>query len=107
MKTITEGRTAKMNDLYTTAINTQKATKQWMDVLAENMTNYYTPGFRENKITFKTFLGGAIVDNKAEACEHIKSAISLLSQCAIENQDSTKVEESIANLGVILLDLCD
>ena len=52
-----------MNDLYTTAINTQKATKQWMDVLAENMTNYYTPGFRENKITFKTFLGGAIVDN--------------------------------------------
>jgi hypothetical protein len=51
---------------------------------------------------------GAIVDNKVEACEHIKSAISLLSQCAIEKPDSTKViEESIANLGVILLDLCD
>ena len=51
---------------------------------------------------------GAIVDNKAEACEHIKSAISLLSQCAIENPDSAKiVEESIANLGVILLDLCN
>jgi nitrate reductase NapAB chaperone NapD len=51
---------------------------------------------------------GAIIDNKAEACEHIKSAISLLSQCAIENSDSTKVvEESIANLGVIILDLCN
>lgn len=49
---------------------------------------------------------GAIVDNKGEACEHIKSAISLLSQCAVENSDS-KIEESIANLGVILLDLCD
>ena len=49
---------------------------------------------------------GAIVDNKAEACEHIKSAISLLSLCAVENSDS-KIEESIANLGVILLDLCD
>ena len=51
---------------------------------------------------------GAVIDNKAEACEHIKSAISLLSLCAVENPDSAKVvEESIANLGVILLDLCD
>ena len=33
-----------MNDLYTTAINTQKATVQWMDVLADNLTNVYTPG---------------------------------------------------------------
>ena len=52
-----------MNDLYTTAINTQKATVQWMDVLADNLTNVYTPGFRENKVTFKTFLGGAVIDN--------------------------------------------
>lgn len=51
---------------------------------------------------------GAIVDNKAEACEHIRSAVSLLSQCAIENADSAEVvEESIANLGVVLLDLSD
>ena len=52
-----------MNDLYTTAVNTQKATTQWMDYLAENMTNVYTPGYRENKVTFKTFLGGVVVDN--------------------------------------------
>ena len=51
-----------MNDLYTTAVNTQKATIQWMDVLADNLTNVYTPGFRENKTTFKTFLGGAVID---------------------------------------------
>ena len=52
-----------MYDSYTTALNTQKATVHWMDCLTENMTNLYTPGFRENKITFETFLGGAIVDN--------------------------------------------
>ena len=59
-----------MNDLYTTAINTQKATVQWMDVLADNLTNVYTPGFRENKVTFKTFLGGAVIDNnvKTKTC---------------------------------------
>ncbi len=55
-----------MNDLYTTAINTQKATIQWMDVLADNLTNVYTPGFRENKVTFKTFLGGAVIDNNVK-----------------------------------------
>ena len=53
-----------MNDLYTTAINTQKATNQWMDVLAENLTNVYTPGYRENKVNFKTFLGGAMLDQQ-------------------------------------------
>lgn len=64
---------------------------------------------KSNKVVAASSLAadGAIVDNKAEACEHIKSAISLLSQCAIENSDSAKIEESIANLGVILLDLCD
>ena len=55
-----------MNDLYTTAINTQKATVQWRDVLADNLTNVYTPGFRENKVTFKTFLGGAVIDNNVK-----------------------------------------
>lgn len=52
-----------MNDAFITALNTQKATINWMDVLADNMANIYTPGFKENKINFETFLGGAIVDN--------------------------------------------
>ena len=52
-----------MNDIYTTAINTQKATVQWMDILADNLTNCYSPGFRENKVNFKTFLGGAVIDH--------------------------------------------
>ena len=52
-----------MNDIYTTAVNTQKATLQWLDVLADNLTNAYSPGFRENKVNFKTFLGGAVIDH--------------------------------------------
>lgn len=52
-----------MNDAFITAINTQYATVNWMDVIADNMTNIYTPGFREKQINFKTFLGGAINDD--------------------------------------------
>ncbi len=55
-----------MNDIYTTAINTQKATLQWIDTVADNLTNCYTPGFRENKVNFKTFLGGAVVDHNVK-----------------------------------------
>jgi flagellar hook protein FlgE len=62
-----------MNDLYTTALNTQKATTQWMDFLAENLTNCYTPGYRENKITFKTFLGGVVTDNNIRNHDQGKS----------------------------------
>lgn len=52
-----------MNDSFTTALNTQKATTNWMDVIAHNMTNIYTPGFKEQQVNFKTFLGGAVADD--------------------------------------------
>lgn len=52
-----------MNDSFTIALNTQKSTQNWMDVIADNMTNIYTPGFREKQVNFKTFLGGAIADD--------------------------------------------
>lgn len=52
-----------MNDSFITALNTQKATANWMDVLSENLGNIYTPGFKENQVTFQTFLGGAVMDN--------------------------------------------
>lgn len=52
-----------MNDIYTTAVNTQKATLLWMDTVADNLTNVYSPGFREHKVNFKTFLGGAAIDH--------------------------------------------
>ncbi len=52
-----------MNDSFITALNTQKATINWMDVLADNLANIYTPGFKETQVNFSTFLGGAILDN--------------------------------------------
>ncbi|MBD5402036.1 flagellar hook basal-body protein [bacterium] len=52
-----------MNDAFITALNTQYATINWIDVISDNMTNIYTPGFKEKKVNFKTFLGGAINDD--------------------------------------------
>ena len=52
-----------MNDSFITALNTQFATNNWMDVIADNMTNVYTPGFREKQVNFKTFLGGTVADD--------------------------------------------
>lgn len=62
-----------MNDSFVTALNTQKATVNWMDVLAENLSNIYTPGFQENNVNFQTFLGGAILDNPTKKIVQGKS----------------------------------
>ncbi len=51
-----------MNDAYVNALNTQKATQSWMDAVSENMVNIYTPGYRESKVTFKTFLDSTYSD---------------------------------------------
>ena len=61
-----------MNDSFVTALNTQKSTTNWIDVIAHNMTNVYPPGFREQQVNFKTFLGGAIsedYDKKLDQCK--------------------------------------
>ncbi len=52
-----------MNDAFITAINTQYATVNWMDVIADNMTNVYTPGFKQKQVSFKTFLNGVVTDD--------------------------------------------
>ena len=51
-----------MNDSFVNALNTQKSTTDWMDAIGENLTNIYTPGYRETQATFKTFLNSAIID---------------------------------------------
>lgn len=51
-----------MNDSFVNALNTQKATTDWMDAISENLTNIYTPGYRETQASFKTFLNSAIID---------------------------------------------
>lgn len=51
-----------MNDSFITAINTQKTTTDWMDLIIQNMSNIYTPGYREVQGNFKTFLDGVSLD---------------------------------------------
>ena len=62
-----------MNDSFITALNTQKATINWVDELTVNMANCYTPGYREHQVNFSTFLGGAILDNPMKKFSQGKS----------------------------------
>lgn len=62
-----------MNDSFITALNTQRSTTNWMDVLSENLSNTYTPGFQENQVNFATFLGGAVMDNPNKKISQGKS----------------------------------
>lgn len=52
-----------MRDAFINAINTQLSAHQWVGNISENLVNVYTPGYRERKFTFKTFLDGSIGDN--------------------------------------------
>ena len=51
-----------MRDSYINAMNIQKNTVNWMNAISENMMNLYTPGYRENMTTFKTYLDNAMPD---------------------------------------------
>ncbi len=51
-----------MRDYYINAMNMQKNTLNWMNSISENMVNLYTPGYRENMTTFKTYLDNAMPD---------------------------------------------
>lgn len=51
-----------MRDSYINAMNIQKTTVHWMNAISENMVNLYTPGYRENMVTFKTYLDNAVPD---------------------------------------------
>ncbi len=51
-----------MRDSYINAMNVQKSTVHWMNAISENLVNLYTPGYRENQVTFKTYLDAAVPD---------------------------------------------
>jgi len=51
-----------MKDSYINAMNIQKNTQNWMNSISENLANIYTPGYRENMTTFKTYLDSAMPD---------------------------------------------
>lgn len=62
-----------MNDSFVNALNTQAATNHWIDGITENMVNCYTPGYRENKINFKTYMGGIAPDSVLKSTSQGKS----------------------------------
>jgi flagellar hook protein FlgE len=51
-----------MQDPYITSLNAQKAALTWIDNLSENISNLYTPGYREVKTDFSDFLNGVQVN---------------------------------------------
>ena len=51
-----------MHDGFITAMNAQRITRDWVLSISENLANAYTPGYRERKFNFKTFLDGSIGD---------------------------------------------
>ena len=47
-----------MYDPFITAVNTERATLNWIDTLTQNTANLFTPGFRERRAMFADFLTG-------------------------------------------------
>lgn len=47
-----------MQDPFISAINTQKATYGWFNMISQNLGNLYTPGYREVRGTFADFVNG-------------------------------------------------
>ncbi|MGN0015074.1 MAG: hypothetical protein ACI37T_06615, partial [Candidatus Gastranaerophilaceae bacterium] len=63
-----------MNDSFINALNTQTMTHHWIKGIQENMINCYTPGYRENKINFKTYMGGITPDSVLKSTSQGKSS---------------------------------
>ncbi len=51
-----------MRDSYINAMNVQKNSIYWMNAVSENLMNAYTPGYRENQVSFKTYLDSSVLD---------------------------------------------
>lgn len=62
-----------MQDSFITAINTQRTTTDWMNLIIQNMTNMYTPGYREIMGNFKTCLDGIELDETLVKVDQGKS----------------------------------
>ncbi len=63
-----------MRDAFINALNTQKITSEWVNDISQNLVNAYTPGYREKKFTFKTFLDGSIADTSLRNLDQGKSS---------------------------------
>lgn len=51
-----------MNDPFITAVNNQRVANDWIAAISHNLSNIYTPGYREVDTNFKNFLDGADIE---------------------------------------------
>lgn len=52
-----------MNDPFITAVNNQRTANDWIGAISHNLSNIYTPGFREVSTSFKSFIDGSEVED--------------------------------------------
>ena len=62
-----------MQDAFITAINSEKSGLAWFDLLTKNMSNIYTPGFREIRGSFHSFMDGAELNDLNHKQDQTKS----------------------------------
>ena len=63
-----------MRDTFINAINTRQTSIQWLNYITENLQNLNTPGYRENQMTFKSYLDSSVPD-KVTRCSRQGKAI--------------------------------
>lgn len=52
-----------MNDPFITAVNNQRTANDWIAAISHNLSNIYTPGFREVSTSFKSFIDGSEIED--------------------------------------------
>lgn len=62
-----------MQDAFITAINSEKSSLAWFETLTMNMSNIYTPGYREIRASFHTFMDGADLNELNHKQDQTKS----------------------------------
>lgn len=62
-----------MLDPYITAINSQKAALGWFEAITTNLGNVYTPGFKEQRVSFGDYLNGVQLKDIERSDEQGKS----------------------------------
>jgi flagellar hook protein FlgE len=62
-----------MQDAFITAINSEKSALGWFEMLTKNMSNIYTPGFREIRGSFHTFMDSSDLNELGHKQDQTKS----------------------------------
>ncbi|MGE0199352.1 MAG: flagellar hook basal-body protein [Candidatus Melainabacteria bacterium] len=62
-----------MFDPFITALNSQKAAQGWIGTLSQNLSNMYTPGYREVTSTFSDYVNGVRLSETPRSTEQGKA----------------------------------